>query len=81
MNILNLHQQNSLGEYKRNVEVKDLNLIICDQHCQHQQEGYCTLNYISSITNDSGAKCGYYLEQDKVGRTETASAPHYGDRL
>ena len=38
-----------------------MNLIPCDQGCQHQKEGYCTLDNISQLTNyEPDAHCGYF---------------------
>lgn len=42
-----------------------MNMIICDQNCRHQNEGYCGLNHIAQITNDINAKCGYFEVRDK----------------
>lgn len=38
-----------------------MNLIVCDQDCRHQIEGYCTLNQIAQLTSDNSSKCGYFL--------------------
>lgn len=37
-----------------------MNMIVCDQHCRHQEEGYCTLNQIARLSNDASTKCGYF---------------------
>lgn len=37
-----------------------MNLIVCDENCRHQKEGYCTLNQITRLTGDTRAKCGYF---------------------
>lgn len=63
-----------------------MNLIVCDQQCKHQQEGYCTLNHISSLTADSNNKCGYFTHKESgvtpgPATLEDTSAPYYADRL
>lgn len=37
-----------------------MNMIVCDKACKHQQDGYCCLNQITSLTGDTTAKCGYF---------------------
>ena len=63
-----------------------MNLIPCDQGCKHQQEGYCTLNHIASLTSNTGAKCGYFAlrksdEPDLPTAQKETSAPYYADSL
>lgn len=37
-----------------------MSLIVCDQKCRHQKEGYCCLEQISHLTSDTNATCGYF---------------------
>ena len=39
-------------------------LIPCDKDCFHQQNGYCTLDDSSYITNCDGGGCGYFTRTD-----------------
>ncbi|MCL2637731.1 MAG: hypothetical protein FWD48_05105 [Oscillospiraceae bacterium] len=41
-----------------------MNLIICNEACRHQQDGYCALEGSSQITNALASPCCYY-EQTK----------------
>ena len=46
-------------------------LIPCNAECKHQQEGYCTLDTISHVTNAQGT-CAYYRHK---GIPTTKKAP------
>jgi hypothetical protein len=37
-----------------------MNLIICNENCKHQQDGYCSLEGGAKITNALSAPCCYY---------------------
>lgn len=37
-----------------------MNLIVCDQNCKRQKDGYCTLNQITSLSGSASDKCGYF---------------------
>lgn len=56
-----------------------MNLIVCDQNCRHQQEGYCTLNCITRLTRDTRAKCGYYEDVNFVEEIGRPAEPPAGD--
>lgn len=43
-----------------------MSLIVCDEACKHQKEGYCTLNHITRLTGEVTAKCGYYEAKERV---------------
>jgi len=42
-----------------------MNLIICNERCRHQKEGYCSLEGSSQITNALASPCCYYEETSK----------------
>lgn len=42
-----------------------MNMIACDETCQHQKDGYCTLNHITSLSSETATKCGYYEAVEK----------------
>ncbi|MCL1867038.1 MAG: hypothetical protein FWF82_06480 [Oscillospiraceae bacterium] len=44
-----------------------MNMIICNEKCRHQKEGYCGLNGTAQITNALASPCCYYEESDKKG--------------
>ena len=53
-----------------------MNLIVCAQDCRHQNDGYCVLNQITSLSSvSSEAKCGYY---QKLAVPSTKNAPRDG---
>ena len=52
-----------------------MSLIVCDQDCRHQNDGYCALNRITSLSGSSEAKCGYY---EKLAVTSTKNIPRQG---
>lgn len=54
-----------------------MSLIVCDQRCRHQQEGYCALNQVTQLTGLPGAKCGYFEEP----QTEAPLSTEGGQRL
>ncbi|MCL2056620.1 MAG: hypothetical protein FWH02_05300 [Oscillospiraceae bacterium] len=37
-----------------------MNMIICDKQCRHQQDGYCALNRVTSLSQSLHEKCGYF---------------------
>jgi hypothetical protein len=37
-----------------------MNLIICNESCRHQKDGYCCLEGSSQITNALASPCCYY---------------------
>ena len=37
-----------------------MNMIICNEKCRHQKEGYCALNGTAQITNALASPCCYY---------------------
>jgi hypothetical protein len=39
-----------------------MNLIICNEGCRHQKDGYCCLEGSSQITNALASPCCYYEE-------------------
>ncbi|MDR2531672.1 MAG: hypothetical protein LBC82_02395 [Oscillospiraceae bacterium] len=39
-----------------------MNLIICNESCRHQKDGYCCLEGSSQITNALASPCCYYEE-------------------
>ncbi|MDR2559252.1 MAG: hypothetical protein LBC86_06900 [Oscillospiraceae bacterium] len=45
-----------------------MNLIICNESCRHQQDGYCCLEGSSQITNALASPCCYYEETDKTSK-------------
>ena len=52
-----------------------MSLIICTQNCRHQNDGYCQLNSVTSLSGSNDAKCGYYEKSDDAQRTGGASDP------
>jgi len=46
-----------------------MNLIICNETCRHQQDGYCCLEGSSQITNALASPCCYY-EDTKNEKTK-----------
>ncbi|MCL2019689.1 MAG: hypothetical protein FWG70_08025 [Oscillospiraceae bacterium] len=41
-----------------------MNLIICNEGCRHQRDGYCCLEGSSQITNALASPCCYYEEEN-----------------
>ncbi|MBC8584344.1 hypothetical protein [Youxingia wuxianensis] len=41
-----------------------MHLIPCDKECYYQQQGYCTLDDISYLTNCEDSGCGYFTRTD-----------------
>ena len=37
-----------------------MNMIICNEKCRHQKEGYCALTGKAQITNALASPCCYY---------------------
>ena len=37
-----------------------MNMIICNEKCRHQQDGYCGLTGMAQITNALASPCCYY---------------------
>jgi len=37
-----------------------MNMIICNEKCRHQKEGYCNLTGSAQITNALASPCCYY---------------------
>ncbi|MCL1823585.1 MAG: hypothetical protein FWG44_05220 [Oscillospiraceae bacterium] len=40
-----------------------MNLIICNEKCRHQTDGYCCLEGSSQITNALASPCCYYEDK------------------
>lgn len=53
-----------------------MNLIVCDQDCHHQQEGYCTLNQVTSLTGSTQSTCGYYRKKGALPGTAPNFSGH-----
>ncbi|MCL2071659.1 MAG: hypothetical protein FWH07_05430 [Oscillospiraceae bacterium] len=47
-----------------------MNMIICNEKCRHQKEGYCALTGMAQITNALASPCCYYEE----GATKSPSS-------
>jgi hypothetical protein len=45
-----------------------MNMIVCNEKCRHQQEGYCSLTGAAQITNALASPCCYY---DPVSPTKS----------
>jgi hypothetical protein len=43
-----------------------MNMIICNEKCRHQQEGYCGLTGTAQITNALASPCCYYEATSKA---------------
>lgn len=43
---------------------KKMHLIPCDRDCYHQEQGYCTLDEITYITDCTQNGCGYFSATD-----------------
>ena len=37
-----------------------MNMIICNEKCRHQKDGYCALTGMAQITNALASPCCYY---------------------
>jgi len=37
-----------------------MNMIICNEKCRHQKEGYCVLTGMAQITNALASPCCYF---------------------
>ncbi|MCL2696905.1 MAG: hypothetical protein FWE74_02350 [Oscillospiraceae bacterium] len=55
-----------------------MNLIICNETCRHQQDGYCCLEGSSQITNALASPCCYYEDRGAAGAS-TDSYINKGD--
>ncbi|MCL2036048.1 MAG: hypothetical protein FWG83_01505 [Oscillospiraceae bacterium] len=42
-----------------------MNMIICNEKCRHQKDGYCGLNGVAQITNALASPCCYYEGNSK----------------
>lgn len=49
-----------------------MSLIVCAADCRHQNDGYCQLNQITSLSGSNDANCGYY---EKTDNKTNASRP------
>ena len=50
-----------------------MNLIVCNKKCKHQADGYCCLNKITSITDNTESGCCYFVPSDAIlDNTESA---------
>ncbi|MCL2077147.1 MAG: hypothetical protein FWH08_01925 [Oscillospiraceae bacterium] len=47
-----------------------MNLIICNESCRHQRDGYCCLEGSSQITNALASPCCYYEDIQSVPDNE-----------
>ena len=45
-----------------------MNMIICNEKCLHQRDGYCALTGKAQITNALASPCCYY-ENDAKGKS------------
>jgi|GEM_PF-866455 len=52
-----------------NGSTANMNMIICNEKCLHQKEGYCALTGVAQITNALSSPCCYYedMGKDKKG--------------
>ncbi|MCL2108454.1 MAG: hypothetical protein FWH20_03800 [Oscillospiraceae bacterium] len=50
-----------------------MNLIICNESCRHQKEGYCGLEGSSQITNALASPCCYYESAGKSKEVKNKS--------
>jgi hypothetical protein len=42
-----------------------MNLIVCSQDCNHQEDGYCMmLNGATQLSGNRDVKCGYYKNRN-----------------
>jgi len=48
-----------------------MNMILCNEKCRHQNDGYCCLTGSAQITNALASPCCYYEE---IGEGEKKSA-------
>ncbi|RGX56494.1 MULTISPECIES: hypothetical protein [Anaerotruncus] len=48
---------------------RKIHLIPCDKDCYHQQQGYCSLDDITYLTNCENG-CGYYTRTDPYADLE-----------
>jgi hypothetical protein len=39
-----------------------MNMIICNEKCRHQKDGYCALTGMAQITNALASPCCYFEE-------------------
>ncbi|MCL1832383.1 MAG: hypothetical protein FWG45_05680 [Oscillospiraceae bacterium] len=37
-----------------------MNMIVCNEKCRHQEDGYCILNGMAQITNALASPCCYF---------------------
>lgn len=42
-----------------------MNIILCDENCVHQKEGYCNLTYLQYVANSSRNSCPYFCKYEK----------------
>ena len=42
-----------------------MNLIYCDEPCQHQKEGYCTLHSAAPVSLQGNSRCPYFEKMVK----------------
>ncbi len=42
-----------------------MNIILCDENCIHQKEGYCNLTYLQYVANSSKNSCPYFCKYEK----------------
>lgn len=45
--------------------VAKMNMIICNEKCRHQKDGYCALTGMAQITNALSSPCCYYEANTK----------------
>lgn len=55
-----------------------MSLIVCDQNCRHQRDGYCSLDVIKQLTNQTDARCGYF-ETPAASAKGAQGVPDSGD--
>ncbi len=42
-----------------------MNIILCDENCIHQKEGYCNLTCCQYVANSAENSCPYFCKDEK----------------
>lgn len=50
-----------------------MNMILCDENCRHQKDGYCCLEEWGKLTDALSSPCCYFEEKEKADDTDNGA--------